>query len=402
VLTGDEAPAAGRAHRDGGRVCRSSPSWALRAGTCEGSCGHLVPSCRTSSSPPSSVSAVRRSAAPPRTTKRSPSTRTRHRLWLTRTPSQPSCRRCSTSALARHQDLQVGLCDASSQMRGLVLHVVDRALHLLLALSYAHAVCAFCERGVTCTSADVVTGAESVPQQSEQSTSTAVQRGGDPSYDVEVSSSAPAADAGGPPDISWDVGASTEADTEPASIDWGIDMSSASATEPAEAATGISWDVEAEPPSAADAADGAAGISWDIDMDAAGVSTTGDAAAASGAGAPADIDWGLEVADEGAGGAGGGEGISIDWDVGDDGGAGGAGPSVPEAADEDSSHSTCASGVTAAIIADSDFRNRLLPLLSSRRARLRHFGNTACKAERNGQASPGRGLPAHEMAPDAQ
>ena len=128
-----------------------------------------------------------------------------------------------------------------------------------------------------------------------------------------------------------------QADTEPAGIDWGIDMSSASATEPTEAA---------------------AGISWDIDMDAAGVCVTEDAAAASGTDAPADIDWGVEVADEGAAGAGGGEGISIDWDVGDDGDAGGTEPSIPEVAAADGSQSTHASGVTAAIIADSDFRNR--------------------------------------------
>jgi len=235
-------------------------------------------------------------------------------------------------------------------------------VHVLLAQSHAHTVCGVYVRAFKCTSADVVTGTESGPQESGQSSLTAVQRGAEPGNDVEVSSSALAPDAGGPPEISWDVGPSMEADaekaeTEPAGIDWGIDMSSVSATEPAEAATGISWEVEVEPPSTADAADGAAGISWDIDMDAVGMSTTEDAAAASATDAPADIDWGVEVADEGAAGAGGGEGISIDWDIGDNGGAAGTELSLPE--DADDSQSMRASGMTATIIADSDFRNRL-------------------------------------------
>ena len=181
--------------------------------------------------------------------------------------------------------------------------------------------------------------------------------------DLEVSSPAPAADAGGPPEISWDIGASSEAgaeqaDSEPAGIDWGMGMTSAFPSEAADAATGICWDVEVEPPSTADAAEGAAGVSWDIDMDTAGTGVTEDAAAASATDAPADIDWGVEVAAKGAAVAGGDDGISINWDVNDAGGAGGTELSVPEAAEADSSHSAQANGVSAALIADSDLRNR--------------------------------------------
>ena len=194
-----------------------------------------------------------------------------------------------------------------------------------------------------------------------------MQGGADASNDLEVSSSAPAADAGGPPKISWDIGASPEAeaeqaDTEPAGVDWGVDMTAASACEPADAAMGISWDVEMEPPSTADATESAGGISWDIDMDAAGMGITEGAATASAADAPADIDWGVELADDGVAGAGGGEGISIDWDVG---GAGDTELSAPETANADGSQATRPSDVTAAIIADSDFRNRLILQLAA-------------------------------------
>ena len=201
-------------------------------------------------------------------------------------------------------------------------------------------------------------GAHIASQHSEQSSATALQ--GDASNAADVSSPAPAAEEQAPLEISWDMDASPETDMqqaggEPAGIGWGAVADPASAAEPAGAATGISWDVEVEPATA----DTEASVSWDIAMDPASMGTTEDAAAQSATDVPVDIDWGVEVADEGANGAGdGGGGTSIDWDVGDDGKAGGAEAGVPGDAGEDGSQMTPASSVTACLIRDSDFRSR--------------------------------------------
>ena len=175
----------------------------------------------------------------------------------------------------------------------------------------------------------------------------------DAANEAGASVSAPAA-----VDISWDVDALPDADegqvdSEPAGVSWDDGEHLKSTAEAG--ATGISWDVEAEAPSTADAEDGPAGISWDIGADPATSGVTEGAAAESGADMADDRDWGVEVADEGADGAGG---ISIDWDTGDDGGAGGAELSGPEASGVRSSQRTHATDVTGTLIADSDFRNR--------------------------------------------
>ena len=212
--------------------------------------------------------------------------------------------------------------------------------------------------------------AHGAPQQSQQSKATAVQRDADTTQDV--SSAAPAGDDS-PVEISWDVGASPEADEdptagEPSGISWDVDSGPASDVEPAEAATGISWDVEVETPSVANAGDGAAGISWDICMDPATMGMTEEAV--SGTDVQVDIDWDVEVAEQGAAAADAIKGVSIDWDVGDGGGADGAEPDAPEAAGIDSSQTTHANDVTGALIADNNFRTRSPMRASSQEPRL--------------------------------
>lgn len=189
-----------------------------------------------------------------------------------------------------------------------------------------------------------------------------MQRDGDATNDADVSSSAPAAEADAPVEISWDVDASPEADEHE------------NASEPA----GISWDVDADPASAVEP--GAMGISWDVDMDSATMVETGEAAGESGTDAPGGIDWDVEVADQGAAGKDAAEGINIDWDIG--GGAGGAEPDAPTANGADSGQTTDASDLTAALMADSDFRTRFARERSFVRIAALSTAHTACITRR--------------------